>query len=82
MRVNLNIPDELVAQIDARAKSLFVNRTAWIVMTLSQKLREDGLIEKMPDMVDIMRKINSDEMQEQNADCIERPQARDNDSSS
>lgn len=81
MRVNLNIPDELVAQIDARAKSLFVNRTAWIVMTLSQKLREDGLIEKMPDMVDIMRKMNSDEMQEQNADCIERPQARYNDSS-
>jgi metal-responsive CopG/Arc/MetJ family transcriptional regulator len=82
MRVNMNIPDELLSQIDAKAKALYVNRTAWIVMALAQKLREEGLVDKMPDMVDIMKKITLDEMQEQNADCIERPQARDNDSSS
>lgn len=78
MRVNMNIPDELVALIDAKAKSLYVNRTSWIVMALAQKLRDDGLLEKIPDMVDIMKAFKADEMQERSAACIERPQTRDN----
>ena len=82
MRVNMVIPDDLLEKIDAKAKSLYISRTAFVITTLAQKLKEDNLVEQMPDMVDIMKKITSDEMQEQNADCIERLQARDNDSSS
>lgn len=54
MRVNLNIPDDLLSQIDLKAKSLYVSRTAWIVMTLSQKLQQDELILNLPDMLRTM----------------------------
>lgn len=81
MRVNMNIPDELVSQIDAKAKSLFVNRTAWIIMTLSQKLQQDCMVDKMPDMLEVFNRFSSDDMQERSAACIERPQTRDNPSS-
>lgn len=82
MRVNMVIPDDLLEKIDAKAKSLYVSRTAFVITTLAQKLKEDSVLEKMPDMVDIMKRFSPDDMQEQNADCIERPQTRDNDSSS
>lgn len=60
MRVNLNIPDELVAQIDAKAKSLFVNRTAWIIMALSEKLKQDDALISLPAVLETMRSMTND----------------------
>lgn len=32
MRLGINLPDELVAQIDERAKSLYISRSAYMLL--------------------------------------------------
>ena len=39
MRINLNIPDELLSKIDNEAKSMYVSRTAWIVTLISNYMQ-------------------------------------------
>jgi len=51
MRINLNIPDELVKTIDKKAKSLNLNRTAYVVMTLSKYIQQEDLMETFPEFV-------------------------------
>lgn len=55
MRININVPDELLAQIDKKAKSLGVNRTAYMVMTLSQAIRADEVSLVLPEMQKMMK---------------------------
>lgn len=55
MRVNINIPDELLSKIDDKAKSLYVNRTAWIVTALAQKLQSDEALENLPEMLSALK---------------------------
>lgn len=50
MRVNMNIPDELVKHIDEQAKSLNISRSAYVVMTMSQKVQSDIILNSMPDL--------------------------------
>ena len=45
MRLGINLPDELVAQIDERAKSLYISRSAYIATALSQKLQSDKMLD-------------------------------------
>lgn len=35
MKVNMNIPDELLLQVDEMAKELYINRTSFFIMALS-----------------------------------------------
>ena len=50
MRVNVNLSEELVRQIDEKAKALFVSRSAYITMALAQKMQADDAITMLPDM--------------------------------
>lgn len=50
MKVTMNIPDDLLVQIDTHAKSLGINRTAYIVMSMSQKVQADTMLNSMPDI--------------------------------
>lgn len=57
MKVNFNLPDELVAQIDERAKKMFITRTAWVITAISQKLQGDVMVEQLPE---ILRKMQQE----------------------
>jgi metal-responsive CopG/Arc/MetJ family transcriptional regulator len=55
MRVNINISDDLLKQIDEKAKSLYVSRSAYITLALVQKLQSDSVIDTMPTLVEIAK---------------------------
>lgn len=55
MRVNINISDDLLNQIDEKAKSLYVSRSAYITLALVQKLQSDSVIDTMPTLVEIAK---------------------------
>lgn len=57
MRINLNIPDELVKTIDEKAKSLNLNRTAYVVMTLSTYFKQEKAMDSISDMDKLIKEI-------------------------
>ena len=56
-KVNMVIPDDFLKEIDERAANLNVNRTAFILMSLSQKFQQDDLIQRVPEMLSQMEKM-------------------------
>lgn len=63
MRINLIMPDELVNQIDEQSKRLGVSRSAYIVMSMSQKIQSEEVMRSMPELQGLMtqmqRKLSS-----------------------
>lgn len=55
MRLGINLPDELVEQIDERAKALYISRSAYIATALSQKLQSDKMMDNMPELMQTMK---------------------------
>ena len=53
------MPDELVSQIDEVAKRLGVSRSAYIVLSMSQRIQSDLAIRSMPDLQILMNDIQS-----------------------
>ena len=51
MRLNYNCPDELVAKIDARAKELAMNRSAYMNMALARQLESEELMKNLPRLI-------------------------------
>ena len=56
-KVNMIIPDDFLKEIDQRAANLNVNRTAFILMSLSHKFQQDDLIQRVPEMLSQMEKM-------------------------
>lgn len=54
MRLGINLPEELVKQIDERAKALYISRSAYIATALSQKMQADKLSDTMPELIKTM----------------------------
>lgn len=50
MRININVPDDLVKKVDEKAKQMFVSRSAYISMAMSQKVQSDDLLDVLPEM--------------------------------
>ena len=50
----MNIPEELLKQIDTRAKELNVTRTAYLVMTISQQLKAEEITKSLPELQRMM----------------------------
>lgn len=48
MRVNINMSEDLVKKIDEKAKALYLSRSAYISMAVSQKLQADELMKNLP----------------------------------
>lgn len=48
MRVSVNLPEELVKKIDEAAGRLFISRSSYITMSVSQKLQADDLTNNLP----------------------------------
>ena len=59
-KVNMVIPDDFLKEIDERAANLNVNRTAFILMSLSQKFQQDDLIQRVPEMLSQMEKMEKE----------------------
>lgn len=55
MRININISEDLLNQIDEKAKALFISRSAYIATALSQKLQNDKVMDSMPEMLQTMK---------------------------
>lgn len=60
MRININLSEKLLNEIDRRAKSLNLARSAYIAMALSYKMQQDDLIEKLPELVGAAKKIQEE----------------------
>lgn len=72
MRLSINLPEELVEQIDERAKSLFISRSAYIATALSQKLQSDKIFDDMPEMLQIMREsVELEKRKKENVENID-----------
>lgn len=63
-RINITLSSELLAEIDKRAKELFISRSAYISTALSQKIQADDLAKSLPDVTKVLNsfadKIESD----------------------
>lgn len=56
MRVNLLMPDELVAKLDERAKSLNISRSAYINICVSRQLDVDEMSRNVPALIEALNK--------------------------
>ena len=54
MRVQLVMPDDLVAQIDVFARRYGVSRSAYMVMSMSQKVQSEQVMQSMPELQTMM----------------------------
>ena len=59
MKVTVNIPNELLKEIDERAKSMYLSRSAYVTMTLSQRLQQDKVLDSMPEMLQALKDVKS-----------------------
>jgi metal-responsive CopG/Arc/MetJ family transcriptional regulator len=55
LRVNINISEELCKQVDERAKSMFLSRSAYISTALAQKMQADDAMRMLPEMAKTMQ---------------------------
>lgn len=55
MRINITISEELVRQVDERAKQMFISRSAYISTALSQKMQADDAMRMLPEMAKTMQ---------------------------
>lgn len=55
MRININLSEELLKQIDEKAKSLYISRSAYIATALVQKMQADKMMDNMPNMLQTMK---------------------------
>lgn len=57
MRINYNCPDELLAKVDARAKELNMNRSAFMNFALSRQLESDEFSKNIPLMMSTFNRM-------------------------
>lgn len=55
MRININLSEELLKQIDEKAKSLYISRSAYIATALVQKMQSDKMMDNMPELMKTMK---------------------------
>lgn len=53
-RVNVNLPNDLIDQVDSYATRMNINRTSAICVLLSQALKQEEVISRLPDMLNLL----------------------------
>jgi metal-responsive CopG/Arc/MetJ family transcriptional regulator len=61
MKANVNIPEEVLEKTDKRAKALGISRSAFITMTLSEKLMQSDLMDSIPQMLETIKIMSENE---------------------
>ena len=64
MRTNLNVPDELLAQVDDAAKAMYMTRTAWLIMAMQQRLQTDTVAKSLPMITEMYNDAKLRQIQE------------------
>ena len=59
MRINMNMPEELVKKVDERAKELYLSRSAFITRAVSEKLQADDVVKIMPDVLSAITNLKN-----------------------
>lgn len=77
MRVNLNIPDELVKRLDEYAKANYTSRSSVMCQACDQYLAAKAVTGLMQQLVDVMHKIadNNNECDEDSLKQIQEMEA-------
>lgn len=60
-KITMNISDEILEKTDKRASQLGITRTAFITMTISEKLMQSDALESLPEMIETMRKMTGND---------------------
>ena len=56
-RVNISLPEYVIADADRRAAKLGTSRSAYIALALSQKAQYDDMMQMMPQMMELMKQV-------------------------
>lgn len=62
MKIGISLQDEIVNKIDKASLRMGVSRSAYIAISVSEKLKNDEVVESMPEMISFMKKITSGEI--------------------
>ena len=57
MRINITMNDKLVKEIDKAAKEMYVSRSAFLALAAAKMIKEDKMVEIMPELIDAVRMI-------------------------
>lgn len=58
------LPNRLIAEMDEQRDKLNISRTAYICMALTEKLKNDKMLEQVPEMLKTIKELaNADESQ-------------------
>lgn len=60
MKITVNIPEEVLEKADNRCKQLGISRSAFITMTVSEKLMQTDVMDNVPKMLELMSKAVSE----------------------
>lgn len=55
-RINITLHDSIVKEIDKKASSLNLSRSAYISMCLTQQMNADKIFTQFPQMMDMLQK--------------------------
>lgn len=59
MKITINMPDDLLKDVDERAKSMYLSRSSFINMALSQRLQQDKVLDNVPEILQALRDVNN-----------------------
>lgn len=71
MRVNVNIDEKFLPEIDRKAKQFHVSRSAYISMCVARQIQMDDMTERLPDLVDSI-KILKEKLDADNVDELQK----------
>jgi metal-responsive CopG/Arc/MetJ family transcriptional regulator len=57
LKANLNIPEDVLKKIDRKAELLGISRSAFVTMTMSEKLMQTDTMENFPKLLDALVKM-------------------------
>lgn len=61
MRVQVNLPEPVVEQADIKAKQLGLSRSAFISMAICERVRQDTVMDLMPQMLAGLKTMTENE---------------------
>ena len=65
MKVGISLKESVVEKIDKKAEEMGVSRSAYISMAIAEKMKQDDVVESLPEMLASMRKMADKEWKQQ-----------------
>ena len=59
MKINISLPDAVLKKADEKAGQLGLSRSAFIAMAISEKVRQDEMMDMLPQMIEQMKNASS-----------------------